>query len=128
MSDLKNVKEDALAEINAELKELNRKRRKLIAERRRIMEGRRPRVVDTSGFWVEAIFAIIESTPGISREEIRMKLGSNPQIAEQVFTNTLSVLRRRGWIENRGTRKRPKWYSRGRTPRSKWHTRGSIPS
>jgi len=112
-------------EIEAELKELRRRRRELLEERRQL-SGVRPRTT-VAHAWVEPIFTIIEEHPGISRQEIFVKFG-NPHMTFQDLSNCLTTLRRRGWIENRGTRKNPRWYSRGRIPRERWYTRESRTS
>jgi hypothetical protein len=109
-------------EIEDELKALSRRRRELLEERRRL-SGVSTRTT-VSRAWVEPIFAIIEKHPGISRREIFVKF-DNPNMTFQDLTNCLTTLRRRGWIENLGTRKYPKWHSRGRIPRERWNTRES---
>jgi hypothetical protein len=109
-------------EIEAELKELSRRRRKLLEERRRL-SGVSTRTT-VAHAWVEPIFAIIEQHPGISRREIFVKF-DNPNTTFQDLTNCLTTLRRRGWIENRGTKKYPEWYSRGKIPRERWNTKES---
>lgn len=121
---------DRLRDIDAELKELNQTRRELLDERRRLVAERRPESVMTAEYWVEPIFSIIETHPGTSRLRIHVLLDAehDPKIDMQVLTNTLTTLRRRGWIENRGTRKHPKWFSCGRRPRSEWYTEMSTPS
>jgi predicted HTH transcriptional regulator len=109
-------------EISAELKELSRKRHELLEERRQL-SGERTRTI-VAQTWVEPIFVIIEEHPGITRREIISKF-DNPHMTIQDLTNCLTTLRRRGWIENHGTRKYPKWHSRGRIPRERWNTRES---
>jgi chromosome segregation and condensation protein ScpB len=109
-------------EIEAELKKLRRRRRELLEERRQL-SGVSTRATVAQA-WVEPIFAIIENHSGISRREIIVKF-NNPHMTGQDLTNCLTTLRRRGWIENRGTKKHPQWYSRGRTPRKLWNTRES---
>jgi len=103
-----------LNEINHELKELNQKRRELLDERRKLLADRSEReAIETSQFWADPIFAIIKSHPGISRSKILSELDKgniNPRISNQVLTNTLTTLRRRGLIKNQGTKKNPQWY------------------
>lgn len=111
-----------LIEIQDELKNLNRKRRELLEERCQLSGTvSRTIVIHT---WVESIFVIIENHPGISRREIFVKF-DNPHMTFQDLSNCLTTLRRRGWIENRGTRKHPKWHSRERLSREHWNTRES---
>lgn len=57
----------------------------------------------------EAILTIIKENPGLSRQEIFVKL-DDPDISRQELTNCLTTLRRQGRTENRGTRKNPHWY------------------
>src|SRR3954451_15852471 len=114
-----------LTEIKVELQALSQRRRELLEERRQL-SGVTARTTIAHA-WIESIFSIIENHPGISRREIVVKFG-NPHMTVQDLTNCLTTLRRRGWIENQGTRKEPKWYSRERTPRELWNTRGSRTS
>lgn len=114
-----------LIEIDAELKALRHRRRELLEERRQLSSVKTRTAVAHA--WVESIFAIIENHPGISRREIIIKF-DNPHMTIQELTNCLTILRRRGWIENRGTKKYPKWHSRGRIPRDRWNTRESCTS
>lgn len=119
---------DRLCEIDAELKKLRKARRELLDERQRLMDERRPEVASTSEYWLEPIFSIIENHRGASRLRIQVMLDAEydqPKITSQALTNTLTTLRRRGWIENRGTRKHPRWHSRGRIPKERWNTRES---
>lgn len=112
-----------LVEIANELSQMSQRRRELLEERRQLTGVRTQSSIAHA--WVEPIFSIIEGHPGISRQEIFVKF-NNPHMRFQDLTNCLTTLRRRGWIENHGTRKHPKWHSRGRTPRSRWNTRESA--
>jgi hypothetical protein len=118
-------KRERFIEIEDELKALNQRRHELLEERR-LLTGVRARTTIAHA-WVEPIFVIIENHPGISRHGIVIKFG-NPSMTVQDLTNCLTTLRRRGWIENRGTRKYPEWYSRGRTAQERWNTRESHTS
>src|SRR3954462_6903189 len=104
------TRRDRFIEIDAELKQLSTRRRELLAERRRLSGVRDGRI--TNNVWLDPIFKIIAERPGVSRHDIFVELGS-PHMTWQELTNALTALRRRGWIENRGTRKHPEWYSRG---------------
>lgn len=63
-----------------------------------------------SKFWAAPVLIIIGLTPGCSRDDIRKAL-TRP-ISEKELTNVLTALRRQGVTENKGTKKRPKWYLR----------------
>lgn len=63
------------------------------------------------------IVDIIKKNPGISRSELLIEM-ENPHISDQELTNCLTTLRRRGWTENQGTRKNPKWYAQEVTPQN----------
>lgn len=105
-----------LDEIDAELKQLNQRRRELLAERHRLIEEKRPEAIATSQYWADPIFLIVKDYPGASRKEVLLELAIRglPGITEQTLTNSLTTLRRRGRIENRGTRKHPEWHVRDR--------------
>lgn len=100
-------------EIETELRQLRQRRRELLEERRQL-SGVTTRNVVTA-VWVEPIFSIIEANPGISRRDIVIKF-NNPHMTFGDLSNILTTLRRRGWIENNGTRKNPKWHSTGERP------------
>jgi hypothetical protein len=94
-------------EIETELKELNQRRRELLEERRTLSGvNTRNSIVQP---WVNPIFSIIKNHPGINRAGILVQF-DNQYMTFQDLTNCLTILRRRGWIENRGTRKFPEWY------------------
>jgi hypothetical protein len=106
-----------LDEINILLREVNQKKRELLAERRKLIDERRPEAAETSKFWVDLIFEIVVNHPEASRKQIKIELDAkdiSPSITSKTFTNCLTVLRRRGWIENRGTKKDPKWHVKDR--------------
>src|SRR4051812_12941273 len=97
-------------EINAELMRLNQTRLRLLEERRQLASERYVQE-HASEFWTERVFKVVESHPGISRSEILAELmGFTPQITTQALTNSLTSLRRRGFIKNQGTKKRPQWH------------------
>src|SRR3982750_3434296 len=103
---------DRVKEINAELRRMTQIRLRLLEERRQLaLERYVPE--HASEFWTDRVFKIIENHPGISRSKILSELinreFSSP-ITANALTNTLTTLRRRGSIENRGTKKRPQWY------------------
>lgn len=102
---------ERVAEIDAELMQLRQRREELLAEKSQLhLSG----AVPTTKFWAHLVFVIINSNPGATRNEIRDKLTRD--IPENDLTNVLTALRRRGWIHNFGTRKRPSWHVRLETP------------
>lgn len=56
----------------------------------------------------DSIFAVIQSHPGCSRDDVRKHLIE--AMSETELTNALTRLRRQGRIQNQGTRKNPIWY------------------
>lgn len=116
-----------IIEIDNELKQLNRKKSELLKERRRLrISGAEPENPELSRAWTDRAWLIINSNPGASRDTIRQELGPLDPIlwrSEQRLTNTLTTLRRRGWIVNRGTKKRPKWHALDRQSQSPWSDR-----
>lgn len=96
-------------EINDELRQLSQKRRELLEERRQLSGVTERSTI--SQIWVDPTFAVIKKHPGISRREIFVKL-NDKHLKFEDLTNVLTTLRRRGWIENQGTRKYPKWYAK----------------
>lgn len=56
----------------------------------------------------QSVLAVIEENPGIDRQKIFDKLW--PDVLQTELTNSLTTLRRRGKIENRGSKKYPSWY------------------
>lgn len=111
-----------LVEINQELKRLSAQRQTLLAERRQLLGDKRPKgPSEATQFWSGRVFSVIENHPGISREKLLSELGQDEALSEipsQTYTNCIIMLRRRGAIENQGTRQKPKWYVRPNiTPR-----------
>jgi hypothetical protein len=96
-----------LREIEAELSKLKKQRQKLIKERSYLMMRE---YGGNAQFWADIIFELIKNHPGISREGILVELDAHTYISPNVLTNTLTTLRRRGEIENHGTRKCPRWH------------------
>ncbi len=113
MPSLIHDKRQRFNEIETELRQLNQRRRELLEERR-ILSGVNARNSIVQA-WIEPIFSIIENCPGISRREIFSQF-NNPDMTVQDLTNCLTILRRRGWIENRGTKKYSEWHSRQKHP------------
>lgn len=102
---------ERVAEIDAELMQLRQRREELLAEKSQLhLSG----AVPNTKFWAHSVFVIINSNPGTTRDEIRDKLIRD--IPENELTNVLTSLRRRGWIHNFGTRKRPSWHVKLETP------------
>lgn len=98
---------DRIAEIDEELQQLRATRTRLLEERARL---KGPVTVPKSRLWAQIVFAVIESNPGSSRDTVRELLTED--IPENELTNVLTTLRRRGWIHNFGTRKKPLWHVR----------------
>lgn len=93
-------------EIDAELEQLRQRRKKLLEERRNLAGT--PLKAD-SPYWVYRALSIIKNRPGMARREIFVEMNDRNLTFKQL-SNTLTTLRRRGYIENRGTRKHPRWY------------------
>ena len=102
-------KRERFIEIDNELRELRQRQRELLEERR-VLSGVMKRST-LSQIWVDPAFAIIKKYPGISRRELFIKL-NDKHLKFEDLTNVLTTLRRRGWIENQGTRKHPKWHAK----------------
>jgi hypothetical protein len=88
--------------------EMELRHRQEMAKLEPIPKEKDPRNVPRDPAFVEEVFRLICENPGIARQTIVEKL-SEPR-TNMGLTNVLSTLRRRGWITNLGTRKRPQWH------------------
>lgn len=98
-----------LAQVEEELKQVEQKRARLVEERRELLEKGH---ISDSKFWSDPVFEVIEKHPGASRTLILSELLASDRwcITSNELTNCLTTLRRNGLIENRGTKKFPRWH------------------